>query len=402
MTLVNRFAEDRSGATAVLFGLCLIPVVASVGAAMDYARAANVRTGLQNAADATALAMARDLGSDFSSYSDTRLAEHAQKIFPVNFQRTDGTLGTVAARNEGGTIKVTADATVKTSIMGLFHIDTIKVAAIGSVGWSPTKIDLALVLDNTGSMGELGKMTELKKALNGMLKELEPSRQSIRISIVPFDTEVNVGTSYRDASWLTYTADLPWDLRVSRPDWKGCIADRAKPYDVSTDRTGGTQSLYPAAKCATGSLAQVQPLTSNYDALRDTVRSMTPSGYTNLTIGIAWGISALTGGPSFESTLSLDKQAQKIMVVLTDGKNTKNSFPKDDEAAIDARSRLACSEARAKSIQVYTVRVIEGNANLLRECATEPGMYKEIKNASELAPFFRELAKKIAGIRLTS
>jgi Flp pilus assembly protein TadG len=409
MSLIRSFAEDRSGATAMLFGLCLIPVVASVGAALDFARAANVRTGLQMAVDATALAMARDLGSDFSSYGDKRLAEYAQKMFPANFQRTDGTLGSVGARNDGGTIKVSADATVKTSIMGLFHIDTIKVAATGSVGWSPTKIDLALVLDNTLSMASSGKMTELKKAINDLLKDMEPYKESIRISIIPFDTQVNVGTSFRGASWLTYTADLPFEMRVARADWQGCIADRNMPFDASANSAVGTQSLYPAARCATGSLAEIQPLTSNYNALRDTVRSMTPSGYTNLTIGVAWGMSALTGGSSFESTVPVDpKKVQKIMVVLTDGDNTLNRYTSlrqhidVREREIDARARLACGEARTKGIQVFTVRVIEGNANLLRDCATTPDMYKEVTNASQLSAVFRDLAKKIAGIRLTS
>jgi Mg-chelatase subunit ChlD len=409
MTLIRRFAEDHSAATAMLFGVCIIPVMASVGAAVDYARAANVRTGLQMAVDATALLMAREFGPETGGQSDTRLAEFARKAFAANFQRKDGKLGIVSAERVGKAIRVSADATVKTSIMAIFHIDTIKVAATGEVGWSPTPIDLALVLDNTGSMAESGKMVELKKALNEMLRDLEPYKQSIRISIVPFDTQVNVGTGFRDDSWLTYNANLPADLRVDRADWKGCITDRNKPFDVTADRDGGTQSLYPAAKCGTGSLAKVQPLTGNYDVLRDTVRSMTPSGYTNLTIGVAWGVSALTGGRGFETSSPLTGQdRQKIMVVLTDGKNTDSRYtelsqPLDvREREIDGRARLACNDARTKTIQVYTVRVINGNEQLLRDCATTTDMYREIKNAGELVPFFRELTKKIAGIRLTS
>ena len=218
MSLIRRFAQDRSGATAMLFGLCLIPVVASVGAALDYARAANVRTGLQMAVDATALLLAREFGPDLGGQGDTRLAEYARRTFTANFQRKDGTLGTVDAKRVGKAIKVSADATVKTSIMGLFHIDTIKVAATGKVGWSPIPIDLALVLDNTGSMGEGGKMTALKTALQEMLRDLQPYSHLIRISIVPFDTQVNVGTGFRNESWLTYNANLPADLRVDRAD----------------------------------------------------------------------------------------------------------------------------------------------------------------------------------------
>ena len=282
MSLIRRFAQDRSGATAMLFGLCLIPVVASVGAALDYARAANVRTGLQMAVDATALLLAREFGPDVGGQGDTRLAEYARRAFTANFQRKDGTLGTVDAKRVGKAIKVSADATVKTSIMGLFHIDTIKVAATGEVGWSPNKIELALVLDNTGSMSQAGKMPALKQAIGDFLDYLESAfrtRTRSRFRIVPFDTQVNVGTRFRGADWLTYNANLDRKLRVDRPDWEGCII-RSRPVLRRQRRAERrhSQSLYPAAKCDTGSLAQIQPLTSDYGALRQTVRDMTPSG----------------------------------------------------------------------------------------------------------------------------
>lgn len=413
MTLIRRFAEDRSGATAMLFGLCIIPVMAGVGAAVDYARAANVRTGLQMAVDSTALLLARDLGSE----SDPKLGEYARKAFKANFRRKDATLGTISAERVGKAIRVSADATVKTTMMSLFHIDTIQVAATGTVGWSPNKIELALVLDNTNSMSRDGKMVALKQALGEFFDYLEtsvPDKDAIKISLVPFDTQVNVGTSFRNADWLTYNADLDRKLRVNRADWQGCIADRDRAYDVNDRQDGGSLSLYPAAKCATGSLAKIQPLTKDYRALRQTVRDMSPSGNTNLTVGIAWGLATLSKAAPFEQAVAFDtKQVSKIMIVLTDGDNTENRWDDVGDARnnaqrkeivkrIDDRTELVCRDVKEKEIQVYTVRVIAGNADLLRGCATTTDMYKQVESATELAPLFRELAKKIAGIRLTS
>lgn len=60
MRIVRRLMADRSGVTAVIFGLAAVPLVALVGAAVDYSRATGAQTAIQRAADATALRLARD------------------------------------------------------------------------------------------------------------------------------------------------------------------------------------------------------------------------------------------------------------------------------------------------------------------------------------------------------
>src|SRR3954451_19844723 len=57
--LLSRFMQDRRGNVATMFAIAVIPVIGLVGAAVDYSRAASVRTGMQAAIDATALAMAK-------------------------------------------------------------------------------------------------------------------------------------------------------------------------------------------------------------------------------------------------------------------------------------------------------------------------------------------------------
>ncbi len=57
--LCRRFAADRTGAIAVVFALTLVPMLMAVGAAVDYSRAASLRSDLQAAADAAALTVGR-------------------------------------------------------------------------------------------------------------------------------------------------------------------------------------------------------------------------------------------------------------------------------------------------------------------------------------------------------
>jgi Flp pilus assembly protein TadG len=398
MTLLRRFCADRKGNVAILFGLCVIPVMGLVGAAVDYSRAASVRTAMQAAADAAALAAARDVANQ----SQAQIAAYAKRVFDANFHRTDATLESVTTTKGAKTITVTAKGTVKTTIMAILHVDEMAVGTSSEVGWGTNKIELALVLDNTGSMATSDKMPALKKAANDLLDALEkasPDKDAIKISIVPFDTQVNVGASYRDAKWITYDANLDRYAQTTRTAWAGCLTDR----DMPADTQGDGSALYPAARCGTGSLTTIAPLTTNFDSLRKTVKAMAPSGNTNLTIGLAWGLTTLMPGAPIGGDAAAfgTKSLQKIMILLTDGDNTQSRYS-TNPSSIDARARKACDEVKGKKIKLYTIRVIEGNRSLLQSCATSGDTYKEVANADELGPVFKQITNEIAGIRLTN
>jgi Flp pilus assembly protein TadG len=52
---LRRLGKDEGGNIALLFGLTLVPMMGATGAAIDYAKASNMRTALQAEADAAAL-----------------------------------------------------------------------------------------------------------------------------------------------------------------------------------------------------------------------------------------------------------------------------------------------------------------------------------------------------------
>ena len=87
--------------------------------------------------------------------------------------------------------------------------------------------------------------------------------------------------------------------------------------------------------------------------------------------------------------------------MLTDGDNTRG--PLVDHAVGDRRAHadgLRQREGRA-NIKIYTVRVINGNATLLRNCATNPTMYYDVQQASELNSVFTSIAQKLATLRIS-
>jgi hypothetical protein len=66
----------------------------------------------------------------------------------------------------------------------------------------------------------------------------------------------------------------------------------------------------------------------------------------------------------------------KAIILLTDGDNTEawnnsNNTKITSQTTIDGRTSAACTNIKAANIKIYTVRVIDGNATLLKNCATE-------------------------------
>ena len=50
---------------------------------------------------------------------------------------------------------------------------------------------------------------------------------------------------------------------------------------------------------------------------------------------------------------------------------------------------------------VFTIRLVSGNAALLRDCASEEKKYFDVKDASQLGPVFQAIAREISSTRLT-
>ncbi len=191
--------------------------------------------------------------------------------------------------------------------------------------------------------------------------------------------------------------------------WQGCLWDRDQDGNRDTGPlgvdVGNINTLYPAVTCRSNNLARMMPLVdvrTNTTQLVTALRSMQPSGNTNLTIGTSWGTNMLVPGAPLSTAAAPDPQRplRRFMILLTDGDNTENRRT-GNQGEIDARARLACAAAKQQGITIYAVRVIEGNRSLLQECASGPGFYYEVSNASQLAPVFQAIAGQIGSIRLT-
>lgn len=139
--------------------------------------------------------------------------------------------------------------------------------------------------------------------------------------------------------------------------------------------------------------------TAGYTNLNNKVDAMQASGNTNVTIGLVWGWHALTPNLPLPEGSAPAPDKDKVIILLTDGTNTQNRWT-SSESSIDSRTATACTNVKAANIKIYTVRVIDGDATLLKNCASLPTMYYDVQQASQLNSVFTSIAQTLANLRI--
>ncbi|MDE2578549.1 MAG: VWA domain-containing protein [Hyphomicrobiales bacterium] len=441
--------RDTNASAAVIFALSLVPLIGGASVAVDYAQFVRTRTALQQAVDSAALSGVKTAA--MSNPPAIRAA--AQTIVNAQFNRPELTTVSVDASYDKAsqTLSVSGAGAWSTSMTRALGLSAFPVSVTAKAAFSTGSLQLALVLDNTGSMNSAGKIGALKGATHNLIAQLKSLPGDIKVSIVPFDTHVNVGASAASQPWMDWSyfsatdpfaaagdpqttatsgctasgvanatggansctdhdhcddAKAPADngagkcvapVAASAPaNWTGCVIDRDQPYDVqNTLPSSDPATWYPGVNC---NLATLLPLTNDWVSLDAKVDQMQAAGMTDLTIGLAWGWNMLTPNAPL-STATAGPGANRILVFLTDGVNTKNAWS-SNAAQIDARTSAICSNIKKDGVTIYTIRVIDGNAALLQACASDPAKYFDVSAAGQLQATFKTLLQQFSSVKL--
>lgn len=204
ITLFAAWARETGGNMAIMLGLMVFPLFGAVGLAIDYSHAHSVKRELQSIADSAALAAKADGGLDA-----TAITARAQTYIEANATRLQGVAiaGSDIMEVENG-FRVTLDATVETSISRLFGYESfgVSVAAESRVGTDA--IEIALVLDNTGSMaGSMGDLKDGAKSLVEAVFQNAGVSGGVKFAVVPYVGAVNIGNGATQMNWMDTTGD---------------------------------------------------------------------------------------------------------------------------------------------------------------------------------------------------
>jgi len=203
---LGRLVRRREGNVALIFALCAIPVVVSAGIAIDAGRAYMVRSELESALDSAALAVAS---------STTLNAEALQTRLQSYFDANDPSMATTTNLSVTMTdptqpvINLTASVEVPTTFLQLMKVNTIPVTVSNQITRGTNSLELALVLDNTGSMmcgdGMMSNCaqgvppthmdtlrTDAKQIIDTLFAA-STDTSKLKIAVVPYVTSVNIG-----------------------------------------------------------------------------------------------------------------------------------------------------------------------------------------------------------------
>ena len=245
--LLKRFARNRNGSIAPAFAVLVLPLAAMAGFSVDLARAHQGRAKLQEAVDAAALALAHQpAGASLA-------ALNSQAASWINADLHDSDLATPVSVNlaqSNGQLILAASTTAQALVSGLVGLQTFRVSADSTVKWGLNHVEVALVLDNTGSMSQGSKLPTLTSSaqtlVNTLLQQAGSDANAVKISIVPFSMTVNIGSQYQSQSWMSgvmptaYGSDVFNTASTDRftmfgqlnKSWAGCVESRPAPYDT--------------------------------------------------------------------------------------------------------------------------------------------------------------------------
>ncbi|MFT6660718.1 MAG: Flp pilus assembly protein TadG [Maricaulis maris] len=265
-----RLCRETRGNVATIFALTLVPVALLSGGAVDLSQSMNARSRLAQALDAAALAVGVN-----TSLSSSEATGIANDFIDANYPgRELGVVQNVSVYidDETDTVTVSGEARVRTTMLGMIGLDYITVHWESEVQRARQRLELVMVLDNTGSMGgsKIRNLRESAELLTGILFDAADDPSDVKIGLVPFAATVNVGTNHARAWWMDPDALSPvhaewaggnpveietcsgrgrgrrrrcqteeiwvnhWDLfdQLRNTGWEGCVEARPIPMDI--------------------------------------------------------------------------------------------------------------------------------------------------------------------------
>lgn len=403
--MIDPFLKNERGNIAMMFAIALFVMVGGAGLAIDYQRAASIHADLQQSADAAVIAAVRISMND-PSLTPAQVEAKAKAFFEGN-RRTKSLVSTsnfsVARVPSSDMFRLSFDVDIGTTLARAIGIDKVspKIVSEATLG-KPPYLEIAMVLDNTGSMNDFNKLADLKTAATNLVTSLHGHPDAdIRIGLVPFAQYVNVGAGYAGASWL--------DGGSSPSAFDGCVGSRN--YPANTQDAGFVTTPVPEV---TGKPCPnaIQPLTASETAVTTAITNMTGSGWTYIPAGLSWGWRVLSNGAPFDQGLSdadlASRNGKKTIILMTDGENTRSpDYPTHDSSNIANANNLTdelCDAVKADEIEIYTIAFAVSDMTvklLLEDCGTTPDHYFEPDNASELIATFDRIASNLRNVSLS-
>ncbi len=388
-SFLERFHRSTKGTTAIIFGVLAIPALALVGGVVDYGTAQSVRSELTATLDAAVLAATQAYAID--NTVDTR--QIIDDFVEKNYSDAGKVLLSSALTvddpviDEDGELTATLDVHVPTNFLTLIGFNSFNYSISSSARVGGNSLEVALVLDNTGSM-KGSKLTALKEAASNLVDTLLiDGKDNVKMALVPFADYVNIGvdnrfepgvdapadfthswvvpagthcwneypdstrectnnpyegTCYNDGvpytctknSWsctgdlgapVKHCKQVPSSVKSNDYSWYGCMASR--PHDLNV-KDEDYATPVPGLMATWNWCQQISPvtrLTNDKETITTAINAMKAKRNTYIPSGLAWGWRAISDTAPFADGVPYSNDSvKKTIILMTDGNNTKS------------------------------------------------------------------------------
>ena len=405
----TQFKSDTRGNFVMMAAIALPVAAFTIGSAVDLANFRVASYATQAAIDSASIAASRAITVEDATLAEAtdvarqQLALNISNVSFVNQQEIENSLRIEQDLNSG-TITASADVQTPTLFAAIFGFDNI--AGTVSATNQVQSLEIAFVLDNTGSMSlsiggnnsNNGRINALRGAMENAIDLLLPvgkiNDNRVRASIIPYSSSVNLGAFY-DAAVGPHAPDRGSSCITEREGIN--IFEDVEPDENVDETLYETDIGLRPAICLE---AEILPLTGDRDELLDSVDNLVTRGLTAGHIGVTWGLNTLSGEwQSFwpdeaRPANYLTSNVRKILVVMTDGEFNTDFYDQGGQTSSSAALEF-CDLAKdaSRGVVVYTVTL--GNdlpaQDLMAQCATSPETALIATSAAALDEAFEQI-----------
>lgn len=193
---LGRFDQDQRGNVAVIFAVSAVPLIGLLGGAVDVARHNRYKAELANAMDSAALALVRS-GAKNDNEADTFVNKYMATMMPLAACDPMLHMGRFDAITIPGGYRIVASGDMDTAFLPVVGIHEMPMDLETEVMTTGGKYEIALALDNTGSMRNFGRIAALRDAATQLVDDLykeKGTKDRVKMALVPFVTAVNSAT----------------------------------------------------------------------------------------------------------------------------------------------------------------------------------------------------------------
>lgn len=398
-SVAKNFCANESGAFLPLFGVVSFVLLMSAGVAMDYSRMVHTKSRILAATDSAVLAAGNAMvnGTNspvkvrkiFDNFLASNLSNGAD--FGVGY-----TVNKFTANFDTGAVTAVVSSDVPMYMVAIAGYEKLPVKAQSKVVFSASSVEVAMVLDVTGSMSG-SRMVAMKEAAKSAIDLLIPKNDNsgkVRIGLVPYSHAVNAKKYYAK--------------KVTKGASNKCVTERANNSDAKP--VGSNVIVNNSVWGCPAS--EIRPLTLNRNKLKNDIGKYQAGGATAGHIGIAWSYYMLS--EKWQSVwkkkarpADYDSGTKKIAILMTDGEfNTYylggNGYTQSNNTAKAICADMKASKNGAPGITVYSVafQAPTSAQQTLKHCSSGANYYFDADNKAELVAAFEQIAQNIQKLRL--